>query len=77
MAGQNMVTPDDEKKAAGTTSKIDKASKGFIKDMKTMVDLSDKMAKNYERAAKAMAEATGGKFTGQNKLGLGSFTRTE
>lgn len=77
MAGQNMVTPDDEKKAAGTTSKLDKAGKGFIKDMKTLVDLSDKFAKNYEKAAKAMAEATGGKFTGQNKLGLGSFTRTE
>jgi murein DD-endopeptidase MepM/ murein hydrolase activator NlpD len=77
MAGQNLVTPDDEKKAAGTTSKMDKAGKGFIKDMKTLVDMSEKFAKNFEKAAKAMSAATGGKYDGSQKLGLGSFTRTE
>jgi len=75
--GQNLVTPEDEKKAAGTTSKMDKAGKGFIKDMKTLVDMSDKFAKNFEKAAKAMSAATGGKYDGNQKLGLGSFTRTE
>jgi hypothetical protein len=72
-----MVTPDDEKKAAGVQGKADKTFNNAVKSMKEMVSLSEKFAKNYEKAAKAMAEATGGKYTGESKLGLGQFTRNQ
>lgn len=74
---QHMVTPDDEKKAAGVQGKADKTFNNAVKSMKEMVSLSEKFAKNYEKAAKAMAEATGGKYTGSSKLGLGQFTRNQ